>query len=238
MFTVLCGQFNSSNTNAHHFTQQPPDAEDYHSHSGLHCHWAALNLGSSCQVMFLTHIPRIIFTPGSGGNAAVCPGVVAEYNYICGLAAKQQSQIKSACTKWTISNDLGQNVHFSHFFRFNNILFNTWIAFKKILIIKVLGGFWPAKYDDLSFPYSDTSFCLFNKLCKYFNQFSNSYQLQTLTSSSTRNIFQGSIFFCNSFIKTFPLLVTKFLQPPILLAATLNGKWTDNLIPNFSNQLP
>ena len=116
MFTVLCGQFNSSNTNAHHFTQQPPDAEDYHSHSGLHCHWAALNLGSSCQVMFLTHIPRIIFTPGSGGNAAVCPGVVAEYNYICGLAAKQQSQIKSACTKWTISNDLGQNVHSSHFF--------------------------------------------------------------------------------------------------------------------------
>ena len=71
-----------------------------------------------------------------------------------------------------------------------------------------------------------------------FNQFSNSYQLQTLTSFSTRNIFQGSIFFCNSFIKTFPLLVTKFLQPPILLAATLNGKWTDNLIPNFSNQLP
>ena len=79
---------------------------------------------------------------------------------------------------------------------------------------------------------------LVNKLCKHFNQFSNSYQLQTLTSFSTRNIFQGSIFFCNSFIKTFPLLVTKFLQPPILLAATLNGKWTDNLIPNFSNQLP
>ena len=80
--------------------------------------------------MFLTHIPRVLLTPGSGGNggnAAVCPGVVAEYNYICGLAAKQQSQIKSACTKWTISNDLGQNVHSSHFFRFNNFLFNTWI---------------------------------------------------------------------------------------------------------------
>ena len=112
------------------------------------------------------------------------------------------------------------------------------VGFKKIFSIKVLGGFWPARYVDLSFPYSDTSFCPFNKLCKHFNQFSNSYQLQTLTSSSTRNIFQGSIFFCNSFIKTFPLLVTKFLQPPILLAATLNGKWTDNLIPNFSNQLP
>ena len=77
--------------------------------------------------MFLTHIPRVILTPGSGGNAAVRPGVVAEYNYICGLAAKQQSQIKSACTKWTISNDLGQNVHSSHFFCFNNFLFNTWI---------------------------------------------------------------------------------------------------------------
>ena len=80
--------------------------------------------------MFLTHIPRVLLTPGSGGNggnAAVCPGVVAEYNYICGLAAKQQSQIKSACTKWTISNDLGQNVHSSHFFCFNNFLLNTWI---------------------------------------------------------------------------------------------------------------
>ena len=123
MFTVLCGQFNSSNTNAHHFTQQPPDAED----SSFR---AALNFRPNCRVMFLTHIPRVLLTPGSGGNggnAAVCPGVVAEYNYICGLAAKQQSQIKSACTKWTISNDLGQNVHFSHFFRFNNILFNTWI---------------------------------------------------------------------------------------------------------------
>ena len=31
MFTVLCGQFNSSNTNTHHFTHQPPDSEDYHS---------------------------------------------------------------------------------------------------------------------------------------------------------------------------------------------------------------
>ena len=117
MFSVLCGQFNSSNT-----LHSNPQILGPH-HSGGHR--AARNLWSSCQVMFLTHISRLIFAPGS--VVVVCPGVVAEYNYICGLAAKQQSQIKSACTKWTISNDLGQNVHCSHFFRFNNFLFNTWI---------------------------------------------------------------------------------------------------------------